>query len=143
MVAGLVAVTPAAGAVDIVGAVLIGLFANVTRGAGGAVTSHTWAPDGALNGLVYGGGFTQLATHTVVAVSAVVISGVMTVRAARTGKIGDGKVWSTPVETLLFHPGHPDLDEWSGCAPASAVGSPVGSCRPRRLDRRACSGGLL
>jgi len=120
IVAGLVAITPAAGAVDIVGAmfigliagvlcalavglkykfgyddsldvvgvhlvggivgtILIGFFADVTRDADGAVTSYTWAPDGALNGLFYGGGFTQLATQTVVAVIAVLISGVMTV----------------------------------------------------------------
>jgi ammonia channel protein AmtB len=59
--------------------VLIGLFANVTRAADGAVTSYTWAPDGALNGLFYGGGFTQLATQTVVAINAILISGVMTV----------------------------------------------------------------
>jgi len=120
VVAGLVAITPAAGSVDIVGAmfiglaagilcalavglkyrfgyddsldvvgvhlvggvvgtVLIGLFANVARDADGAVTSYTWAPDGALNGLFYGGGFTQLATQTVVAIIAILISGVMTV----------------------------------------------------------------
>jgi Amt family ammonium transporter len=120
VVAGLVAITPAAGAVDIVGSmfigliagilcalavglkyrfgyddsldvvgvhlvggvvgtVLIGFFANVTRDADGAVTSYTWAPDGALNGLFYGGGFTQLATQTVVALIAILISGVMTV----------------------------------------------------------------
>ena len=120
VVAGLVAITPAAGAVDIVGAmfiglaagvlcalavglkyrfgyddsldvvgvhlvggvvgtVLIGLFANVTRDADGVVTSYTWAPDGALNGLFYGGGFTQLATQTVVAIVAILISGVMTI----------------------------------------------------------------
>jgi len=120
VVAGLVAITPAAGSVDIVGAmfiglaagilcalavglkyrfgyddsldvvgvhlvggvvgtVLIGLFANVARDADGAVTSYTWAPDGALNGLFYGGGLTQLATQTVVAIIAILISGVMTV----------------------------------------------------------------
>ena len=120
VVAGLVAITPAAGSVDIVGAmfiglaagvlcalavglkyrfgyddsldvvgvhlvggvvgtVLIGLFANVARDADGAVTSYTWAPDGALNGLFYGGGLTQLATQTVVAVIAILISGVMTI----------------------------------------------------------------
>src|SRR6478609_2834482 len=62
----------------IVGTVLIGFFANVTRDADGAVTSYTWAPDGALNGLFYGGGLTQLATQTVVALIAVLISGVMT-----------------------------------------------------------------
>ena len=43
------------------------------------MVSYTWAPDGALNGLFYGGRFTQLATQTVVAVNAIVISGVMTV----------------------------------------------------------------
>jgi hypothetical protein len=59
--------------------VLIGLFTNVTCAADGAVTSYTWAPDGALNGLFHGGGFTQLATQTVVAVNAIVIFGVMTV----------------------------------------------------------------
>ena len=58
--------------------VLIGLFASVTCAAGGAVTSYPWAPDGALNGRIYGGGFTQLATQTVVAVNAIVIFGVMT-----------------------------------------------------------------
>jgi Amt family ammonium transporter len=119
VVAGLVAITPAAAAVDIygaiaigavagalcalavglkykfgyddsldvvgvhlvggfVGTVLIGLFANVQRDAEGAVTSFTWAPDGALNGLFYGGGGTQLVTQFVVAIIAVAISGVMT-----------------------------------------------------------------
>ena len=58
--------------------VLIGLFANVTCAADGAVTSYTRAPDGALNGRIYGGGFTPLATQTVVAVNAIVIFGVMT-----------------------------------------------------------------
>jgi Amt family ammonium transporter len=119
IVAGLVAITPAAGSVDVVGAmfigviagaacalavglkykfgyddsldvvgvhlvggivgtVLIGLFANVTRDADGVVTSYTWSPAGALNGLFYGGGWTQLGTQTLVALFAVVISGVMT-----------------------------------------------------------------
>ena len=40
----------------LVGTVLIGFFANVTRDADGVATSSTWAPDGALNGLFYGGG---------------------------------------------------------------------------------------
>ena len=119
IVAGLVAITPAAAAVDIYGAifigviagavcalavglkykfgyddsldvvgvhlvggiigtVLIGFFAHVTRDADGAVTSDSWAPDGALNGLFYGGGGTQLVTQILVALIAVVISGVMT-----------------------------------------------------------------
>ena len=38
----------------LVGTVLIGLFANVTRDADGVVTSDSWAPDGALDGLFYG-----------------------------------------------------------------------------------------
>ena len=57
---------------------LIGPFANVTR-ADGAVTSYPWAPDGALNGLFYGGGFTQPVTQSVVAINAILISGVMAV----------------------------------------------------------------
>ena len=131
VVAGLVAITPAAGSVDIVGAmsiglaagvlcalavglkyrfgyddsldvvgvhlvggvvgtVLIGLFANVTRDADGAVTSYTWAPDGALNGLFYGGGLTQLATQTVVAIIAILISGVMTDHHRSGAEVHDG-----------------------------------------------------
>ena len=120
VVAGLVAITPAAAAVDVVGAmfigliagalcalavglkykfgyddsldvvgvhlvggivgtVLIGLFANVPRDADGVATTSTWAPDGALNGLFYGGGLTQLWTQIlVVALIAVVASGVLT-----------------------------------------------------------------
>ena len=119
VVAGLVAITPAAAAVDVVGAmfigliagalcalavglkykfgyddsldvvgvhlvggivgtVLIGLFANVPRDADGVATSSTWAPDGALDGLFYGGGMTQFWTQLVVALIAVVASGVLT-----------------------------------------------------------------
>ncbi len=119
VVAGLVAITPAAAAVDVVGAIfigliagilcalavglkyrfgyddsldvvgvhlvgglvgtiLIGLFANVPRGADGVATTSTWAPDGALDGLFYGGGATQLATQTIVALIAVGMSGVIT-----------------------------------------------------------------
>lgn len=114
VVAGLVAITPAAAAVDTFGAlaiglvagvlcalavglkyrfgyddsldvvgvhlvggltgtVLIGLFANVGEGVNG-----TWYPDGALNGLFYGGGVTQLITQVVVAFVAVVFSAVLT-----------------------------------------------------------------
>ncbi len=114
VVAGLVAITPAAAAVDTYGAmaigavagvlcalaiglkykfgyddsldvvgvhlvggltgtVLIGLFANVGEGVNG-----TWYPDGALNGLFYGGGATQLGTQIVVALFAVVFSAVLT-----------------------------------------------------------------
>jgi Amt family ammonium transporter len=137
VVAGLVAITPAAGSVDIVGAmfiglaagilcalavglkyrfgyddsldvvgvhlvggvvgtVLIGLFANVARDADGAVTSYTWAPAGALNGLFYGGGLTQLATQTVVAIIAILISGVMTVIIGLALKYTMG--WRIPAE---------------------------------------------
>ncbi len=119
VVAGLVAITPAAAAVDVVGAmfigliagvlcalavglkyrfgyddsldvvgvhlvgglvgtILIGFFANVPRDADGVATTSTWAPDGALDGLFYGGGATQLATQTIVALIAVVASGVLT-----------------------------------------------------------------
>ncbi len=119
VVAGLVAITPAAAAVDVVGAmfigliagvlcalavglkyrfgyddsldvvgvhlvgglvgtILIGFFANVPRDADGVATTSTWAPDGALDGLFYGGGATQLATQTIVALIAVVMSGVLT-----------------------------------------------------------------
>jgi len=55
------------------GTILIGLFANVGDGVNG-----TWYLDGSLNGLFYGGGFNQLATQTIVALFAVVFSGVMT-----------------------------------------------------------------
>jgi Amt family ammonium transporter len=119
VVAGLVAITPAAGSVNIVGAmfigliagvlcalavglkykfgyddsldvvgvhlvgglvgtILIGFFADLPRDAEGVTTGYTWAPDGALSGVFYGGGFTQLATQTLVALIAVLISGVMT-----------------------------------------------------------------
>jgi Amt family ammonium transporter len=114
VVAGLVAITPAAAAVDTYGAIaigliagvlcalavglkykfgyddsldvvgvhlvggltgtiLIGLFAHVGDGVNG-----TWYPDGALNGLFYGGGFSQLGTQIIVALFAVVFSGVLT-----------------------------------------------------------------
>jgi ammonium transporter, Amt family len=119
VVAGLVAITPAAAAVDVVGAmfigliagalcalavglkyklkyddsldvvgvhlvgglvgtILIGFFANVPRDAEGVATTSTWAPDGALDGLFYGGGLTQLWTQILVALIAVVASGVLT-----------------------------------------------------------------
>jgi Amt family ammonium transporter len=114
VVAGLVAITPAAAAVDTYGAIaigaiagvlcamavglkykfgyddsldvvgvhlvggltgtiLIGLFANVGEGVNG-----TWYPDGAMNGLFYGGGVTQLATQVIVALFAIVFSGILT-----------------------------------------------------------------
>ena len=114
VVAGLVAITPAAAAVDtfgalaigaiagvlcalavglkyrfgyddsldvvgvhlvggLVGTVLIGLFANVGDGVNG-----TWYPDGAQNGLLYGGGVDQLLAQIIVALVAVLFSGVVT-----------------------------------------------------------------
>lgn len=55
------------------GTILIGLFANVSDG-----TNGTWYLDGSMNGLFYGGGFNQLATQVIVALVALVFSGVMT-----------------------------------------------------------------
>lgn len=111
VVAGLVAITPAAAAVDTWGAIAIGVVAGVLCAlavglkyrygyddsldvvgvhlVGGLVgtiliglfatdANSTWYPDGALNGLFYGGGFTQLATQTIVALVAVVFSFVAT-----------------------------------------------------------------
>ncbi|WP_129337733.1 ammonium transporter [Cellulomonas endophytica] len=111
IVAGLVAITPAAAAVDTWGAIVIGLVAGVLCAlavglkyrfgyddsldvvgvhlVGGLVgtvliglfatdANATWYPDGALNGLFYGGGATQLVTQVVVALIAVVFSFVAT-----------------------------------------------------------------
>jgi len=111
VVAGLVAITPAAAAVDTFGAIAIGLVAGVLCAlavglkyrfgyddsldvvgvhlVGGLVGTvligffatdgnSAWYPDGALNGLFYGGGVTQLVTQVVVAVAAVVFSGLAT-----------------------------------------------------------------
>ncbi len=116
IVAGLVAITPAAAAVDIYGASFLGLIAGAVCAlavglkyklgyddsldvvgvhlVGGLIGTvligffahlptednglQTFAPDGALDGLFYGGGATQLLTQIVVALIAVVISGVMT-----------------------------------------------------------------
>ena len=107
IVAGLVAITPAAAAVDTWGAIAIGIVAGVLCAlavglkfrfgyddsldvvgvhlVGGLVgtiliglfatdANSTWYPDGALNGLFYGGGVTQLATQTIVALAAVLFS---------------------------------------------------------------------
>jgi Amt family ammonium transporter len=107
VVAGLVAITPAAAAVDTWGAIAIGAVAGVLCAlavglkfkfgyddsldvvgvhlVGGLVgtiliglfatdTNSAWYPDGALNGLFYGGGLTQLATQTIVALAAVLFS---------------------------------------------------------------------
>ena len=107
IVAGLVANTPAAAAVDTWGAIGIGIVAGVLCAlavglkfrfgyddsldvvgvhlVGGLVgtiligffatdTNSAWYPDGAQNGLFYGGGVTQLATQTIVALAAVLFS---------------------------------------------------------------------
>jgi ammonium transporter, Amt family len=111
VVAGLVAITPAAAAVDTFGAIGIGLVAGVLCAlavglkyrfgyddsldvvgvhlVGGLVgtvliglfatdQNSAWYPDGALNGLFYGGGVTQLVTQVIVAVVALVFSFVVT-----------------------------------------------------------------
>jgi Amt family ammonium transporter len=111
VVAGLVAITPAAAAVDTFGAIAIGVVAGVlcalavglkyrfgyddsldvvgvhlVGGLTGTVLiglfatdgNNAFYPDGAQNGLFYGGGFTQLGTQIVVALAAVVISAAVT-----------------------------------------------------------------
>ncbi|QCB93989.1 ammonium transporter [Cellulomonas shaoxiangyii] len=111
IVAGLVAVTPAAAAVDTWGAIAIGLVAGVLCAlavglkyrfgyddsldvvgvhlVGGLVgtiliglfatdTDATWYPEGASNGLLYGGGAGQLGTQIIVALLAMVFSGLVT-----------------------------------------------------------------
>ena len=112
IVAGLVAITPAAAAVDTWGALAIGFIAGVVCSLAiglkyklgyddsldvvgvhlvGGITGTlligflanldegtTWAPDGALNGIFYGGGWTQLGTQAVAAGVAVAYSLVAT-----------------------------------------------------------------
>jgi len=111
IVAGLVAITPAAAAVDTWGAMAIGAIAGVLCALAiglkyklgyddaldvvgvhlvGGITGTIligflatnnqggWYPAGAKNGLLYGGGFTQLATQALVALFAVVFSFVLT-----------------------------------------------------------------
>jgi Amt family ammonium transporter len=113
VVAGLVAITPAAAAVDTFGAIAIGIVAGILCAlavvlkfrfgfddsldvvgvhlVGGLVGTvllgffatdnadfSVWYPEGALNGLFYGGGFTQLITQIVAALIAVVFSFVVT-----------------------------------------------------------------
>jgi ammonium transporter, Amt family len=111
VVAGLVAITPAAAAVDTFGAIAIGLVAGVlcalavglkyrfgyddsldvvgvhlVGGLTGTVLiglfatdgNNAWYPDGAQNGLLYGGGVTQLLTQVIVALAAMVISAAAT-----------------------------------------------------------------
>lgn len=109
IVAGLVAITPAAAAVDTVGALVIGIVAGVVcyfaiglkfkagyddaldvigvhlvggligtillgflavQEGDGIGDTGAWYPDGAKNGLFYGGGFTQLGTQVLAAVIA-------------------------------------------------------------------------
>src|SRR4029079_3641518 len=55
----------------VTGTLLIGLFATTNQGA--------WYPDGAKDGLFYGGGLTQLASQAVVALFAIVFSFVLTI----------------------------------------------------------------
>jgi Amt family ammonium transporter len=114
VVAGLVAITPAAAAVDTYGSIAIGLVAGILCAlavglkykfgyddsldvvgvhlVGGLVGTvllgffatdnaesfGVWYPEGALNGLFYGGGATQLVTQIVAALIAVVFSFVVT-----------------------------------------------------------------
>lgn len=113
VVAGLVAITPAAAAVDTFGSIAIGLVAGILCAlavglkfkfgfddsldvvgvhlVGGLVGTvllgffatdnadfGVWYPEGALNGLFYGGGFTQLISQIVAALVAVVFSAVVT-----------------------------------------------------------------
>src|SRR6187551_1878931 len=56
----------------LVGTILIGFFSNLDEGT-------TWAPDGALNGVLYGGGWTQLASQTIGALVALAYSFVLTI----------------------------------------------------------------
>jgi Amt family ammonium transporter len=113
VVAGLVAITPAAAAVDTFGSIAIGAVAGILCAlavglkfkfgfddsldvvgvhlVGGLVGTvllgffatdnasyGVWYPENALNGLFYGGGFTQLASQVVAALVAIVFSFVVT-----------------------------------------------------------------
>lgn len=111
VVAGLVAITPAAAAVDTYGAIFIGIIAGVlcalavglkykfgyddsldvvgvhlVGGLTGTVLiglfatdgNSAWYPDGAENGLFYGGGLTQLGTQIIIGLAAVIFSGLAT-----------------------------------------------------------------
>jgi Amt family ammonium transporter len=73
----------------IIGTVLIGFFANLTTGSTHGMVfvngvsnatneGTTWAPDGALSGLFYGGGWTQLASQLIGAGVAVAYSFLVT-----------------------------------------------------------------
>lgn len=108
IVAGLVAITPAAGFVSPVGSIFIGMIAGVlsalavglkfkfgyddsfdvvgvhlVSGLWGTVSIGLFATaddlwDGSKAGLFYGGGLTQIATQTIVAVVAVLFAGIIT-----------------------------------------------------------------
>ncbi len=123
VVAGLVAITPAAAAVDTFGAIAIGAVAGILCAlavglkyrfgyddsldvvgvhlVGGLVgtvligffatnQNSAWYPEGAKNGLFYGGGLTQLGTQIIVALVAVVFSFVATFIIARVLKAVPG-----------------------------------------------------
>jgi Amt family ammonium transporter len=65
------------------GTILIGFFAHLGTYTDGVYTGNpdangTWAGEGAMDGLFYGGGFNQLATQVIAALFAVVFSGVLT-----------------------------------------------------------------
>ncbi|GII99362.1 ammonium transporter [Sediminihabitans luteus] len=131
VVAGLVAITPAAAAVDTFGAIAIGLVAGVLCAlavglkyrfgyddsldvvgvhlVGGIVgtvligffatdQNSAWYPEGAVNGLFYGGGLTQLGTQVIVALAAVVFSLVVTLVIAYVLKVTMGWRVSEEVE---------------------------------------------
>lgn len=138
IVAGLVAITPAAAAVDTVGAIAIGAAAglicyfaiglkfklgyddaldvigvHLVGGLTGTIligffavsdgqgigSTGAWYPDGALNGLFYGGGFTQLATQTIVALIAFAYSFIVTFVIGYIIKLITGLRVSKEIET--------------------------------------------
>ena len=56
------------------------------------------------------------------------------VKAAQTGRIGDGKVWSVPVETVVRV-----RTAWSSSAPESHTGYQIRSATAAMSSRPACS----
>jgi Amt family ammonium transporter len=131
IVAGLVAITPAAAAVDTWGAIAIGAIAGVVcalaiglkyklgyddaldvvgvhlvGGLTGTIligffatnNQGAWYPDGAQNGLFYGGGLTQLATQVVVALIALAFSFIATYVIGTILKVTIGLRFSEEVE---------------------------------------------
>ena len=102
------------------------------------VTSYTWAPDGALNGLFYGGGWTQLGTQTLVALIAVVISGVMTLIIGYALKFTMG--WRIPdehevegVDVTTHGEAAYDLEPSSGASHASGSLSHIPAHRAQEV----------